>query len=104
MAQDWVAGIPTAVYFIIGMGGVAGAMLAIIKLWHTIRPRPDTTERDIETIRDDVHDIRARVAALEIEIAKIDRLYEFLLDRAPLKIAPPAAPGYDLRGKPAAGE
>ena len=23
---------------------------------------------------------------------------------APLKIAPPAAPGYDLRGKPAAGE
>ena len=97
MAQDWVAGIPTVVYFIIGMGGIAGAMLAIIKLWHTIRPRPDTTERDIETIRDDVHDIRARVAALEIEIAKIDqpsiakrfdglegkidRLYEFLLDR-----------------------
>ena len=32
MAQDWVAGIPIVIYFIIGLGGVAGAMLAIIKL------------------------------------------------------------------------
>jgi hypothetical protein len=97
MAQDWVSGIPTVIYFIIGLGGVAGAILAMIKLWQTIRPEPDTTERDIEIIRDDVHDIRGRVAALELEVAKIDqpaivkrfdgiegkidRLYEFLLDR-----------------------
>jgi hypothetical protein len=54
-------------------------------------------ERDIERIRDDMHDIRARVAALEVEVAKIDqpaivkrfdsiegkidRLYEFMIDR-----------------------
>jgi hypothetical protein len=97
MEQDWVSGIPALIYFIIGLGGVAGAVLAIIKLWQTIRPEPNTTERDIETIRDDVHDIRGRVAALEIEVAKIDqpaivkrfdgiegkidRLYEFLLER-----------------------
>lgn len=97
MAQDWVSGIPTVIYFIIGLGGVAGAILAIVKLWQTIRPAPDTTERDIEMIRDDVHDIRSRVAALEIEVAKIDqpaivkrfdglegkidRLIEFMLDR-----------------------
>jgi hypothetical protein len=97
MGQDWALGIPTLIYFIIGLGGVAGAILAIVKLWQTIRPKSDTTERDIETIKTDVHDIRGRVAVLEIELAKIDhpaiakrfdgiegkidRLYEFLLDR-----------------------
>ena len=97
MGQDWVSGIPTVIYFIIGLGGVAGAILAIVKLWQTIRPKSNTTERDIETIKTDVHDIRSRVATLEIEVAKIDqpsivkrfdgiegkidRLYEFLLDR-----------------------
>jgi len=97
MGQDWVSSIPAVIYFIIGLGGVAGAILAIVKLWQTIRPKPDNTERDIESIKTDVHDIRGRVAALEIEVAKIDqpaivkrfdgiegkidRLYEFLLDR-----------------------
>lgn len=97
MGQDWVSSIPSVIYFIIGLGGVAGAILAIVKLWQTIRPKPDNTERDIEIIKTDVHDIRGRVAALEIEVAKIDqpaivkrfdgienkidRLYEFLLDR-----------------------
>lgn len=97
MGQDWVEGVPSLILFIIGMGGLAGAILAIVKLWQTIRPKANNTERDIETIRIDVHDIRTRVAALEIEVAKIDqpsivkkfdvlegkfdRLYEFLLAR-----------------------
>ena len=98
MGQDWVASVPGVIYFILGLGGLAGAMLAIVKLWQTLRPPvPDTTERDIHLIQKDVHDIRTRVAALEIDVAKIDqpaivkrfdgiegkidRLYEFLLDR-----------------------
>lgn len=97
MGQDWVEGVPSLILFIIGMGGLAGAILAIVKLWQTIRPKANSTERDIEAIRFDVHDIRTRVAALEIEVAKIDqpsivkkfdvlegkfdRIYEFLLDR-----------------------
>lgn len=97
MGQDWVGHIPTVIYFIIGLGGLAGALLAIVKLWHTIRPDDDITEREIEMIKTDVSDIRGRVVALEIEVAKIDqpaivkrfdgiegkidRLYEFLLDR-----------------------
>lgn len=97
MGQEWVSDIPTVVYFIIGLGGVAGAILAIVKLWQTIRPTSHTTERDIETIKSDVHDIRSRVVALEVEVAKIDqpaivkrfdgiegkidRLYAFLLER-----------------------
>jgi len=98
MGQDWTAGVPEVIYFIIGVGGLAGALLAIVKLWQTLRPPvPDTTERDINTIQKDVHDIRTRLAALEIDVAKIDqpsivkrfdgiegkidRLYEFLLDR-----------------------
>ena len=97
MEQDWVSSIPVVIYFIIGLGGVAAAMLAILKLWQAIRPERDNTDRDIETIKDDVHDIRGRVVALEIEVAKIDqpaivkrfdgiegkidRLYAFLLDR-----------------------
>ncbi|SMO65643.1 hypothetical protein SAMN06265173_108115 [Thalassovita litoralis] len=97
MQQDWVATIPSLVYFIIGLGGVAGALLAIVKLWQVIRPASHSTEQDIERIKEDVHDIRGRVVALEIEVAKIDqpaivkrfdgiegkidRLYEFLLER-----------------------
>ena len=97
MGQDWVGSIPAVIYFIIGLGGLAGALLAIVKLWRTIRPQDDTTEREIETIKTDVSDIRGRVVALEIEVAKIDqpaivkrfdgiegkidRLYDFLLDR-----------------------
>lgn len=98
MGQDWTGSIPTVIYFIIGLGGLAGAILAIVKLWQTLRPTiPDTTERDINMIQKDVHDIKTRLTALEIDVAKldqpsivkrfdgmenkIDRLYEFLLDR-----------------------
>ena len=98
MGQDWVGSVPGVIYFILGLGGLAGALLAIVKLWQTLRPPvPDTTERDIHTIRTDVHDIKARLTSLEIDVAKIDqpaivkrfdgiegkidRLYEFLLER-----------------------
>ena len=98
MGQDWVASVPGVIVFILGLGGLAGALLAIVKLWQTLRPPvPDTTERDIHTIWQDVHDIRARLAQLEIDVAKIDqpaivkrfdglegkidKLHEFLLDR-----------------------
>jgi len=97
MGQDWVADIPSVIFFTIGLGGVAGAILAMIKLWQAINPKSDTTERDIEMIKDDLHEIRDRVSSLEIDVAKIDqpaivkrfdgieakidRLYEFLLDR-----------------------
>lgn len=98
MGQDWLASVPGVIVFILGLGGVAGALLAIVKLWQTLRPpAPDTTERHIRTIQKDVLDIRSRLAALEIDVAKIDqpaivkrfdglegkidRLYEFLLER-----------------------
>ena len=73
MGQDWVGSIPEVIYFIIGLGGLAGALLAIVKLWRTIRQQDDTTEREIETIKTDVSDIRGSVVALEIEVAKIDK-------------------------------
>ena len=98
MAQDWTGSIPTVIYFIVGLGGLSGAILAIVKLWQTVAPNPKQQfEKDIEAIKTDVHDIRSRVGALELEVAKIDqpsivkrfdgiegkidRLYEFLLDR-----------------------
>lgn len=98
MNEDWVASVPGVIYFIIGLGGLSGALLAIVKLWQTLRPPPvNTTERDVNTIQKDVHDIKTRLTALEIDVAKIDqpaivkrfdglenkidRLYEFLLER-----------------------
>ena len=32
MTQDWTDGLVTVVYFIVGLGGVAGALLAMTKL------------------------------------------------------------------------
>lgn len=98
MAQDWTGSIPTVIYFIVGLGGLSGAILAMVKLWQTVVPdRKQQFENDVNAIKDDVHDIRSRVAALEIEVAKIDQpaivkrfdgiegkidqLYKFLLDR-----------------------
>lgn len=98
MGQDWVGDIPSVIFFIIGLGGVAAAILAILKLWNAIVPNVRRkTEEDIDEIKDDIHDIRTRLTALEVDVAKIDqpaivkrfdgiegkidRLYEFLLDR-----------------------
>jgi hypothetical protein len=98
MTTDWTASIPTAVYFIVGLGGVAGALLAMVKLKEAVVPDANSqVKKDIATIRADIHDIRARVGMLELDVAridqpsitrrfdaiegKIDKLYEFLLER-----------------------
>ena len=98
MVQDWTGDIPTVVYFVVGLGGLAGALLAMVKLKEALVP--DATSqvtKDIATIKADIHDIRARVGMLELDVAridqpsiakrfdaiegKIDKLYEFLLER-----------------------
>ncbi|SDB57482.1 hypothetical protein [Bauldia litoralis] len=98
MATDWTSNIPAAVYFIIGIGGFAGAILAIVKLWETVVPsRQQQFAKDVSTIKSDIQDIRSRVGMLELDIAridqpsiarrfdgiehKIDKLYDFLLER-----------------------
>ena len=98
MAPDWTGGLPTAIYFIVGLGGVAGALLAMVKLWETLVPdRGQQFVKDIATIKSDIQDIRTRVGMLELDVAKIDqpsiakrfdaiegkidKLYDFLLER-----------------------
>lgn len=98
MVQDWTGDIPTVVYFVVGLGGLAGALLAMVKLKEALVP--DATSqvtKDIAIIKADIHDIRARVGMLELDVAridqpsiakrfdalegKIDKLYDFLLER-----------------------
>jgi rubrerythrin len=98
MVQDWTGDIPTVVYFVVGLGGVAGALLAIVKLKEALVPdAAQQVTKDIAAIKADIHDIRARVGMLELDVAridqpsiakrfdalegKIDKLYEFLLER-----------------------
>jgi len=98
MAPDWTGGLPTVIYFILGVGGVAGAPLAMVKLWETIVPdRGQHMVKDIAIIKSDIQDIRTRVGMLELDVAsidqpsiakrfdtlegKIDKLYDFLLER-----------------------
>lgn len=98
MEQDWVLALPDIVYVILGLGGLAASVLAILKLWRALVPPPSAIlSHDIETIMADIHDIRTRVTALELDVAridqpsiakrfdslegKIDKLYEFLLER-----------------------
>ena len=98
MEQDWTGNIPTVVYFVVGLGGVAGPLLAMLKLKEAVVPDANSqVKKDIVTIRADIHDIRARVGMLEIDVAridqpsitrrfdaiegKIDKLYDFLLER-----------------------
>ena len=98
MTQDWTGDIPAAVYFVVGIGGVAGALLAMLKLKEAVVPDANSqVTKDIATIRADIHDIRARVGMLELDVAridqpsiakrfdalegKIDKLYDFLLER-----------------------
>ena len=40
MEQDWTGNIPTVVYFVVGLGGVAGALLAMLKLKEAVDPMP----------------------------------------------------------------
>jgi rubrerythrin len=98
MVQDWTGDIPTVVYFVVGLGGLAGALLAMVKLKEALVPdAAQQVTKDIATIKADIHDIRARVGMLELDVAridqpsiakrfdalegKIDKLYEFLLER-----------------------
>ena len=98
MEQDWTGNIPTVVYFVVGLGGVAGALLAMVKLKEALVPDTNSqVKKDIASIRADIHDIRARVGMLELDVAridqpsiakrfdalesKIDKLYDFLLER-----------------------
>ena len=97
MVQDWTGDIPTAVYFVVGLGGVAAALLAMVKLKEALVPDAGRqVNKDIATIKADIHDIRARVGMLELDVAridqpsiakrfdaiegKIDKLYDFLLE------------------------
>ena len=98
MDNEWTASLPGAVVFIIGIGGLAAALLYIRQLYREVVPNGDAQlQADIGSIKRDLHDIRNRVGMLEIEVAKIDqpaivkrfdsietkidRLYEFLIER-----------------------
>jgi len=98
MVADWTSELPMVVYFIVGLGGVAGALLAMVKLKEALVPDPDLQiTRDIASIKADIQDIRTRVGMLEIDVAridqpsiarrfdaiegKIDKLYELMLER-----------------------
>ncbi len=98
MTADWTSELPVVVYFIVGLGGVAGALLAMVKLKESLVPDPaQQVTKDIATIKADIQDIRSRVGMLELDMAKIDqpaitrrfdtiegkidKLYDFLLER-----------------------
>ena len=98
MAADWTSELPFVIYFIVGLGGVAGALLAMVKLKEALVPDPNLqVTKDIASIKADIQDIRSRVGMLELDMAKIDqpaitrrfdtiegkidKLYDFLLER-----------------------
>jgi uncharacterized protein Yka (UPF0111/DUF47 family) len=98
MAQDWTLSIPSVILFIIGLGALAGAILAILQLWRFVVPDGDRiVQQNLADIRQDIHEIRSKVAELERDIAridqpaivkrfdslegKIDRLYDLLIER-----------------------
>jgi uncharacterized protein Yka (UPF0111/DUF47 family) len=98
MPGDWTLSLPTAVVFVIGLGALAGAILAILKLWRFVVPDGDKiVQQNLADVREDIHEIRAKVAELERDIAridqpaivkrfdtlegKIDRLYDLLIER-----------------------
>lgn len=98
MQNQWVADLPGVVLFIVGLGGFAGALLAIVKLWQEFVPSSENhLARDISAIKTDIQDVRKRVGMLEIDLAKIDqpaisrrfdsmeqkidRMYDLLIER-----------------------
>lgn len=73
MHTEWIGSIPDVIVFILGLGGFAGALLLVVKLWREFVPDADTAlSRDVSAIRSDLHDVRTRVGMLEVDIAKID--------------------------------
>ena len=98
MQFEWVNDLPAVILFIIGIGGFAGALLAMVRLWKEFIPDAENgLARDIAAIKADVHDVRKRVGMLEIDLArldqpaiarrfdsleqKIDRLHDLLIER-----------------------
>ena len=98
MDNEWTASLPGVVVFIIGIGGLAAALLYVKQLYREVVPDGDVQmHENIGAIKRDLHEIRKRVGMLEIEVAKIDqpaivkrfdsietkidRLYEFLIER-----------------------
>ncbi len=74
MTQDWTMSLPSAVLFIIGLGGLAGSVLAILKLWRFVVPDSEKMyQQSIADIRADMHDLSEKVSELEREVAKIDQ-------------------------------
>ena len=74
MQIEWVRDLPAVILFIIGAGGLAGALLAMVRLWKEFIPDGDTAlARDIASIKADVHDVRKRVGMLEIDLARLDQ-------------------------------
>lgn len=74
MQTQWVNDLPGVILFIIGIGGLAGALLAIVKLWKEFIPDNEhALAKDISSIKTDVHDVRKRVGMLEIDLARIDQ-------------------------------
>ncbi len=73
MQTEWAKDLPDVILFILGLGGLAGALLLVVRLWKEFVPDNDSVlSRDIAAIKADVHDVRKRVGMLEIDIAKID--------------------------------
>jgi len=98
MTDNWLPLVPNAVYFLLGLGSLAGATLALRQLWRSLVPDPEQRiEHDIEAIRADIAEIKKRVTAVELDLAhidqpamvkrfdtlegKIDKLFDFLLER-----------------------
>lgn len=70
MNEAWLEQFPSVIVFVLGLGALAAAALAILRLWRAVVP--NTTHADIKAIKDDMHVIRKRVGVLEKDVAKLD--------------------------------
>jgi len=74
VTDDWTAQVPTVILFVIGLGGLAAALLYIRQLYRDVVPDGDVQmHEDIGSIKRDLHEIRTRVSLLERDVAKIDQ-------------------------------
>ena len=79
MTQDWTGDIPAAVYFVVGLGAVAAALLAMLKLKEALVPdASQQVSKDIATIRaNQLADIGAEFEKIRDRVARDDRFGEF---------------------------
>lgn len=68
--REWVTQLPAFLVFILGLGGLAASLSAIIKLWRTIRPENEATQ--ITQMQATLEDVQRRLGHMENEVAKID--------------------------------